>query len=95
MIPLKDNVDLECYLVTKHSWKGKYKRILSVGSAGISTYNPEKFEVTNRWSYPDIISIAPSKNSSVSESIPKTIEATRMFSDSQRIYSNFTEGQES
>ncbi|KAL5285788.1 DNAJC13 family protein [Megaselia abdita] len=65
MIPLKDNVDLECYLVTKHSWKGKYKRILSIGSAGISTYNPEKFDVTNRWSYGDIISIAPSKNSSI------------------------------
>uniref|UniRef100_T1GPV5 DnaJ homologue subfamily C GRV2/DNAJC13 N-terminal domain-containing protein n=1 Tax=Megaselia scalaris TaxID=36166 RepID=T1GPV5_MEGSC len=82
MIPLKDNVDLECYLVTKHSWKGKYKRILSVGSAGISTYNPEKFEVTNRWSYSDIISIAPSKNSSAYKyhwsgiSLPTVLEVT-------------------
>lgn len=64
MVPLKDNVDLECYLVTKHSWKGKYKRILAVGSAGISTYNPDKFDVTNRWAYNDIHGIAASKSPS-------------------------------
>lgn len=62
MVSLKDNVDLECYLVTKHSWKGKYKRILAVGSAGISTYNPDKFDVTNQWAYGDIHGIAASKS---------------------------------
>lgn len=66
MIPLKDNTDMECYLVTKHSWKGKYKRILSIGSTGISTYNPDKFDLTNRWIYSDIVAIAPNKTPSVS-----------------------------
>lgn len=64
MVPLKDNNDLECFLVTKHSWKGKYKRILSIGTAGISTYNPDKFDVTNRWGYSDVVAVAPNKTPS-------------------------------
>lgn len=66
MIPLRDNSDLECYLLTKHSWKGKYKRILSIGNAGISTYNPDKFDLTNRWLYADIVTISPNKQTNVS-----------------------------
>lgn len=58
MIPLKDNHDLVCFLVTKHSWKGKYKRIFSIGTHGITTYNPDKLEVTNRWPYSDIVTIS-------------------------------------
>lgn len=61
MVPLKDNVDLECFLVTKHSWKGKYKRILAIGTAGVSTYNPDKIDITNRWAYSDVISVGPNK----------------------------------
>lgn len=65
MVPLKDNVDLECFLVTKHSWKGKYKRILAIGNAAISTYNPDKYEATNRWVYADIVAVTPNKAPSV------------------------------
>lgn len=61
MVPLKDNSDLECYLLTKHSWKGKYKRILSMGTAGISTYNPDKYDLTNRWVWSDVYSALPNK----------------------------------
>ncbi|KAL5005925.1 hypothetical protein ScPMuIL_017083 [Solemya velum] len=56
---MKDNVDVACYFVTKHSWKGKYKRVFSVGTLGISTYNPQSLEVTNQWPYPEFISITP------------------------------------
>jgi len=66
MQPPRENVDLECFLVTKHSWKGKYKRILSIGTAGISTYNPDRLDLTNRWSYSDVVAAAPSKTSNVS-----------------------------
>ncbi|XP_015924319.1 dnaJ homolog subfamily C member 13 [Parasteatoda tepidariorum] len=59
MNPLKDNEDVACFAVTKHSWKGKYKRIFSVGTMGISTYNPGKIEVTNQWFYSDFINITP------------------------------------
>ncbi|GFG28396.1 hypothetical protein Cfor_00863 [Coptotermes formosanus] len=59
MTPLKDNQDVACFLVTKHSWKGKYKRIFSIGSMGITTYNPTSFEVTNQWFYSDFISVLP------------------------------------
>lgn len=62
MVPLKDNVDLECFLVTKHSWKGKYKRILAIGTAGVSTYNPDKNDATNRWPYSDIVAVTPTKS---------------------------------
>ncbi|XP_064091603.1 dnaJ homolog subfamily C member 13-like [Macrobrachium nipponense] len=55
-----NNQDVACYLVTKHSaWKGKYKRIFSVGNAGITTYNPNSMEVTNQWYYHDFINITP------------------------------------
>ncbi|CAH0774017.1 unnamed protein product [Bemisia tabaci] len=57
ILPLPENNDLVCYFVVKHSWKGKYKRIFSVGTQGITTYNPNSLEVTNRWPYSDIISI--------------------------------------
>lgn len=62
MVPIRDSIDQECYLVTKHSWKGKYKRILAIGKTGISTYNPDKFDVTNRWPYSDVVAIAPNKS---------------------------------
>ncbi|KAI5693331.1 hypothetical protein M8J75_013933 [Diaphorina citri] len=55
--PLPNNQDLSCYFVTKHSWKGKYKRIFSIGSQGITTYNPTNLDVTNRWSYADILDV--------------------------------------
>ncbi|KAK0084129.1 hypothetical protein PV325_007587 [Microctonus aethiopoides] len=58
-MPIKDNQDVACFLVTKHSWKGKYKRIFSIGSMGITTYNPSNLEVTNKWEYGDFISVQP------------------------------------
>lgn len=59
----KENVELESFLVTKHSWKGKYKRILSIGTTGISTYHPDRFDETNRWSYSDVLGAAPNRTS--------------------------------
>ncbi|XP_073797395.1 dnaJ homolog subfamily C member 13 isoform X1 [Danio rerio] len=56
---LKDNRDLACFYTTKHSWRGKYKRVFSVGTHGITTYNPTTLEVTNQWAYGDICSISP------------------------------------
>ncbi|GJQ87934.1 putative dnaJ homolog subfamily C member [Trypoxylus dichotomus] len=62
MMPIKDNQDVACFFVTKHSWKGKYKRIFSIGSMGITTYNPSTLEVTNRWVYNDFIALTPIKS---------------------------------
>ncbi|PNF36068.1 DnaJ subfamily C member 13 [Cryptotermes secundus] len=57
---LKDNQDVACFLVIKHSaWKGKYRRIFSIGSMGITTYNPASLEVTNQWLYSDFVSVLP------------------------------------
>ncbi|XP_028165155.1 dnaJ homolog subfamily C member 13-like [Ostrinia furnacalis] len=63
MIPLKDNQDVASFLVTKHSWKGKYKRVFSVGTHGITTYNPDRLEVTNKWLYSDVVTVASAKHS--------------------------------
>ncbi|KAI1707730.1 dnaJ domain-containing protein [Ditylenchus destructor] len=53
-----DNQDLCCFLVTKLSaWKGKYKRIFSIGTLAITTYNPQTLEITNQWLYDDFLSI--------------------------------------
>ncbi|CAH1789259.1 unnamed protein product [Owenia fusiformis] len=56
---MSENKDIACYFITKHSWKGKYKRIFSVGTHGITTYNPATFEVTNQWMYSEFHSILP------------------------------------
>ncbi|KAJ8397415.1 hypothetical protein AAFF_G00439640 [Aldrovandia affinis] len=56
---LKDNKDVACFYTTKHSWRGKYKRVFSVGTHAITTYNPTTLEVTNQWPYGDISKIAP------------------------------------
>ncbi|TRY98042.1 hypothetical protein DNTS_004430 [Danionella cerebrum] len=61
---LKENRDLACFYTTKHSWRGKYKRVFSVGTHGITTYNPTTLEVTNQvirrsWCYGDVVSISP------------------------------------
>ncbi|KAG8516257.1 DnaJ subfamily C member 13, partial [Galemys pyrenaicus] len=36
-----------------------YKRVFSVGTHAITTYNPNTLEVTNQWPYGDICSISP------------------------------------
>lgn len=60
MTPLNENEDLTCFYVTKHSpWKGKYKRVFSVGSSGVTTYNPTTLEVTNKWPYSEIVDVQP------------------------------------
>lgn len=63
--PISKNGDLESFLVTKHSWKGKYRRILTIGSQELTTYNPDKLEMTNRWMFADIVAVEPIKNSNV------------------------------
>ncbi len=56
---MNDNRDICCYFVTKHSWKGKYKRIFSVGTRGITTYSPTTLEITNQWNYNEFSGILP------------------------------------
>ncbi|KAJ3611304.1 hypothetical protein NHX12_021320 [Muraenolepis orangiensis] len=56
---IKENRDLACFYTTKHSWRGKYKRVFSVGTHGVTTYNPATLEVTNQWPYGDICGIGP------------------------------------
>eukprot|EP00794_Sanderia_malayensis_P017835 gene17835-19618_t len=57
------NDDLASFFTTKHSWRGKYKRIFSVGSKAITTYNPANLEVTNQWPYNEFFGICPSAKS--------------------------------
>lgn len=47
------------YVVVKHSWKGKYKRIIVVEPTQISTFDPKSMKLTNCWSYDEVIDVAP------------------------------------
>lgn len=70
---IPDNRDLSCYHVTKHSsWRGKYKRIFSIGSHGISTYEPSTLGITNTWTYDQVISFTLTKSSEKSQQSTST-----------------------
>ncbi|CAF4175614.1 unnamed protein product, partial [Rotaria sp. Silwood2] len=70
---IPDNRDLSCYHVTKHSWRGKYKRIFSIGTHGISTYEPSTLGLTNAWSYDQVVSLTLSKSSNISDKSQQTL----------------------
>ena len=55
--PTEAKDEMCSFLVIKHSWKGKYKRVFCVGALSITTYNPNTMEATNQWQYSDFISI--------------------------------------
>ncbi|EFO23478.1 hypothetical protein LOAG_05008 [Loa loa] len=86
-----DNRDIVCYLVTKHSWKGKYKRIFSIGTLAVTTYNPSTLEITNQWLYEDFLTIK-----SVSRSLQGQDEfviqiRSKRKSDTMRFSSEYTQ----
>lgn len=47
--PLEEPEYLARYLVIKHSWRGRYKRILCVSSVSIVTLDPSTLAVTNSY----------------------------------------------
>jgi DnaJ family protein C protein 13 len=47
------------FLVTKHSWKGKYKRVLALGERTVATLNPSTMDATNQWPWTDVVSVIP------------------------------------
>jgi len=59
-----NNRDIACFLVVKHSWKGKYKRVFSIGTLAITTYNPQTLEITNQWSFDDFVGVNPETRAS-------------------------------
>jgi DnaJ family protein C protein 13 len=55
---IPENQEISSFLVTKLSnWRGKYKRIFTIGTHAITTYNPSNLEVTNQWPYAEVIGI--------------------------------------
>lgn len=41
------------FMVTKHSWRGKYRRVLCITPTALFTQHPENLQVTNVWSFVD------------------------------------------
>lgn len=37
----------------------RYKRVFSVGTLGITTYNPTTMEITNQWPYNEVVGVVP------------------------------------
>ncbi|KAL5489677.1 hypothetical protein EMCRGX_G018795 [Ephydatia muelleri] len=58
------NEEISRFYCTKHSWKGKYKRVVSIGTTAIATYNPNSHESTNQWPYNEVVSVVPSAKAS-------------------------------
>ncbi|KAK6044484.1 hypothetical protein COOONC_18011 [Cooperia oncophora] len=88
-----NNRDVVCYLVTKHSWKGKYKRIFSIGTLAITTYNPQTLENTNQWQYEDFLAIKPSpknNDSKQDEFVIHVRHKDRGKKDTMRFSSDYT-----
>lgn len=52
---------LALYIGTKHSWKGKYKRIMSCSRTHLLTSNPTTFESTNSWPWTTMLDLYPEK----------------------------------
>lgn len=42
----------------------RYKRVFSIGTLAITTYNPNTLEITNQWLYEDFLSVKPWKSAS-------------------------------
>lgn len=65
----KDSVAI--YYTTKHSWRGKYKRLFAVRQDGIATFNPNApLDVTNEWPWSELNGLSlDSKSRSPSEFI--------------------------
>ncbi len=42
---------LRNHAATKHSWRGRYVRLLAVCPLGVCTYDPETRAVTNAWRF--------------------------------------------
>uniref|UniRef100_A0AC35U0N7 J domain-containing protein n=1 Tax=Rhabditophanes sp. KR3021 TaxID=114890 RepID=A0AC35U0N7_9BILA len=82
------NRDLTCFLVTKHSWKGKYKRIFSVGDLAITTYNPTSLEITNQWLYEEFINIKRTKSSQDNRFDEFTITVKKKLKNDNMIFSS-------
>ena len=78
---IPDNQEISSFLVTKLSnWRGKYKRIFTVGTHAITTYNPSSLEVTNQWPYSEVIGIkAIDKNEFILNIIRKKKKDTMKF----------------
>jgi len=48
-VPAEELDYLARYLVTKHSWRGRYKRILCISQVSIVTLDPATLNVTNSY----------------------------------------------
>lgn len=50
------------FLVTKTSWRGRYRRVLAVTPSAVVTQHPDDLAITNTWSFvgdSDVDDIAP------------------------------------
>ncbi|XP_078489054.1 dnaJ homolog subfamily C member 13 [Ciona intestinalis] len=88
---IADNVDVACYYTTKHSWRGKYKRLFAVGTKGITTYNPNSLEVTNQWSYSDFAGILADTKSKNNNEFIISLRKTGKKHETMRFSSDYRE----
>ena len=57
-IQSKPYAEAASHLVTKHSWRGAYPRLLELTRAGLETREPESNRCTNSWLFSDVLAVA-------------------------------------
>ncbi|OAF70112.1 DnaJ subfamily C member 13 [Intoshia linei] len=57
----KSNLYSSSFLLIKHSWKGRYSRIVNISEEGLTSYQPTTFETTNIWPFSEIAGVEISK----------------------------------
>jgi len=75
MANVPQNVDLSSYIAIKHSWRGKYSRLFTIGTKNLTTYNSQKLELTNQWNWREIVGagVEPSTNSPQNDASPAAV----------------------
>lgn len=55
----QQNRYISSFIVVKHSWKGRYTRVLSIGTNQLCTFDPKNLRPTNCWLYNEVVDVAP------------------------------------
>ena len=70
MSNIAQNIDLSSYIAIKHSWRGKYSRLFTIGTKNLTTYNSQKLELTNQWNWREVVGAGVDNTSGVASDTP-------------------------
>ena len=66
-VAMSDDVIVKYQCTKVRSWRSCYQRIFCLHSGNFVTVDPANFQVTNSWSYKDLVSASPAPSNSSEE----------------------------